>query len=868
MRSADAIPPTGHPVGRTTNGRSARRWATLLLLIVLALAALPQPTPAVAQPDPAETMIATMLADATGLPSDSAVASDEPTAGGQVATSAPTQPVQDGPLTDLPIPSPPAHAPVELPVGSTAPEPVLADPSLVDDLATTQTPEDRPVVTAADTTLPVVCQLVIRATALTPPPGTGIGDPLPDPVAGATFVVSVPGGSITLLTNSTGVLNLFPESLGVGGLAVATGDTVTVTQVATRAGLTLGEPVFTMTFAWLSTVSGGCRVEAFVVNPIAAAPPSATTPASDASSASPSNAPSLAPSLNPSPSPPPSPSPSPSPSPPPSPPATATQPVVTATTVPTATAAPTIPVNFGQIDVIVVARPSAGASPGAPQMRLAGARLTIVNRTGRILTATMTTGSDGLARSPLLAIGSYDLILDSPPVGYFGAQAQGFDVASPTLQHFVFQLEVNNAPTASPSASVRASPTAIPGTATATVRPSNTPRVSPMARATLTTLAGTATATGTTQAMTATTESATATATVQAATATIRPSTGTTTATAIVQSTGTASAATATQRPARATSTPRETAGAATATTRPATATAMVSATATTRPPTAATTATPIATIQPTTSVATATNALPTAPVVTGTPPRPTRSPATGPAATATRTPTPRPAGMVAATPNSSATATKTPVVSTSTTTSGAGASGRPLRPSATVLGTATQVTQIEDASITVYVSICIDPRLIDFGEFGSETDLGPRYLTDIDRSRCRPARSGETRITLTSTYPNYLPAYAQTNGTDANGRLSFVFPAAREQRIGNLHLEGPIPAQDAGVKINPGRVLVIPLTLVILDPAIQATALETTAGSGPPITGDPLGWLPGTLAIIGFPMVLMAIRQSGHRAR
>ena len=186
----------------------------------------------------------------------------------------------------------------------------------------------------------------------------------------------------------------------------------------------------------------------------------------------------------------------------------------------------------------------------------------------------------------------------------------------------------------------------------------------------------------------------------------------------------------------------------------------------------------------------------------------------------------------------------------------------------ATVPGTPTRVTQIQDASITVHVSICIDPRFIDFGEFGSETASGPRYLTDIDRSRCRPARSGETRITLTSTYPSHLPAYARTNSTDANGRMTFVFPATREQRIGSLHLEGPIPAQDAGVKIESGRALVIPLTIVILDPAIGTTGVGATAAGAPPVSGDDMGWLPAALAIIGLPMTLAAVRRFGARGR
>lgn len=862
MRSTDAIPPTDHPAGRSTNGKCARRWATLLLLIALVLSALPQPTPVVAQPDPVETLIPATIPNTTGSPSDAAVPSDEPPTDELEATSAPTEPAQDGPLADAVTLSPSVDAAVELPASSNEPDPALTVPAVTDPPTTIQASEELSVVTATDAGLPVVCQLVIRATALVPPPGTAIGDPLPDPVAGAAFDVSVAGGgSIILLTNSLGVLNLSPQVLADSGLAVATGDTVTVAQIGTRAGLTLGDPAFAMTFAWQATVSMGCRVEVFVVNPLAVAPPSATAPASVTGQASPSANPTGVPSIIPSPSPFLSASPSPSPA------ATATRLAVTSTTVPTATTVPTIPVGFGQIDVIVVARPSPGASPGATQLRLAGARLTIVNRTGRVLTATITTGSDGSAMSPLLAIGSYDLILDNPPVGYLGAQAQGFDVASPTLQHFVFQLEPNTASAPSPSVPASARPSALPGTATATVRASNTPAVSPTARATSTALA--ATATVTTQATTAT-----ATATTRAGTATVQATTATTlptTATATVRTVGTVSAATATQRPARATSTPTGTAGAgsATATPRPATATvsattppapATVPATATTHSTIAAMTAT--VTARPATVVATATSASPTGPVVTGTPPRPTRAPATSPVATATRTPTPGPAGTTGVT------ATRTPIVLTSTTVTGASALGHPTRSPATIPGTPTRVTQTQDASITVYVSICIDPRFIDFGEFGSETDLGPRYLTDIDRSRCRPAWSGETRITLTSTYPNYLPAYAQTNSTDADGRLSFDFPAAQEQRIGSLHLEGPIPAQDAGVKITPGRVLIIPLTLVILDPAAQARETETMAGSGPAVTGDPAGWLPGTLAIIGLPLVLVAVRRYGHHPR
>ncbi len=832
MRSADAIPPTGSRVSRSAPPRRSRCWVTALVLIALVVAALPQPMPAVARPDPAQTPLPTTIPDAAEIPLDPTVPAGERPGNGE-ASAAPTGPAPDGaPAATL---APATDAPVDSPADGESSAPA-ASPADSDPAAVPGTTDDELLVTAADATLRLVCQLVLRATDRTPPAGTGIGDPLPDPVAGAAFSISVGGGSITLLTDSTGVLNLHPELLANADLAVATGDTVTVTQVATRSGLTLGEPSFAMTFAWQTTFSPTCRVEAFVVNPVAAAPPSTAPSASEIGPASPSTGPSLAPSTTPSPSPPVSASPSPSPIASTIP----TDPVVTATTVPTATSLPTIPAGFGQIEVIVVARPSPGASPGTPQTRLAGARLIIVNRTGRVLTATMTTGLDGSALSPLLTVGTYDLILDNPPVGYLGAQAQGFDIASPTRQHVVFQLEINTTPTPppSPSPSPSASPSAPP--ATATVRPSTTPRASSTARAT------------------ATTRAPTATPTTRAPTTTIQ-------ATATIRSTSTAGAAHPTQRPARATSTPRGTpvSGAATATPRPATATATnrpttiattVATTATPRPTTTATSrpttmATTTATARPATSVATATSTPPTATVATGTPSRPPRVVATG-AATATRTPTPRPVGTAV------------------TTATRASASGRPPRGTATVPGTPTRVTQLTDASISVYVSICIDPRFIDFGEFGSETDLGPRYLTDIDRSRCRPARSGETRITLTSTYPNYLPAYAQTTSTDADGRMSFVFPAQREQRIGSLHLEGPIPAQDAGVKIVPGRVLVIPLTIVILDPAIGVTGTDMASAGGPPLSGDDSGWLPGVLAIIGLPLALAAARRSGTQGR
>jgi hypothetical protein len=106
--------------------------------------------------------------------------------------------------------------------------------------------------------------------------------------------------------------------------------------------------------------------------------------------------------------------------------------------------------------------------------------------------------------------------------------------------------------------------------------------------------------------------------------------------------------------------------------------------------------------------------------------------------------------------------------------------------------------------------------------------------MTDIDRSRCRSARSGETRITLTSTYPTYLPRYAQTTSTDSAGRVTFIFPPTREDRIGNLHLEGPINVEDAGVRIYSGRTLVIPLTIVVRDPnapPIGSAGAVTTSG-------------------------------------
>ena len=187
-----------------------------------------------------------------------------------------------------------------------------------------------------------------------------------------------------------------------------------------------------------------------------------------------------------------------------------------------------------------------------------------------------------------------------------------------------------------------------------------------------------------------------------------------------------------------------------------------------------------------------------TRPVGTATPtPRPPRATRTVGSTTATRTATPRPP-----------VATVTRAIGTSTPTRA------PWR-TATLLASPTRATQLDQARITVEVSVCIDARFTNTGELGSATDIGPRFLTDIDQSRCRQARGGETRITLT-----------------------FVPPPTSAERIGTLHLAGPIVAEDAGVRIVAGRTLVIPLTVVVPGPTGSAIRGTTVAGSGPLAAG------------------------------
>lgn len=61
---------------------------------------------------------------------------------------------------------------------------------------------------------------------------------------------------------------------------------------------------------------------------------------------------------------------------------------------------------------------------------------------------------------------------------------------------------------------------------------------------------------------------------------------------------------------------------------------------------------------------------------------------------------------------------------------------------------------------------------------------------------------------------------------------VTFVFPPTREDRIGNLHLEGPINVEDAGVRIYSGRTLVIPLTIVVRDPNAPPIGSVSSAGA------------------------------------
>lgn len=678
---------------------------------------------------------------------------------------------------------------------STDPVPPLTHSIVSDPTAVTE-----PVMAAADTSRPAVCQLVLAVTAIAPPSGAPIGVRLPDPVGGAAFSASVGDrGGFVLLTDANGALNVVTQTFASNGIPVTDGDVVTVSQISTRTGLTLGNPAFTATFAWRSAYAASCRVETFVINPVLAdvTPPPSVVASGDASP-SPSGSTTMSPapstettatvipvSLSPDTSSSPAPSAIPSPSDsPPSPSPTPSR-IVTATTVPTATTAPAIPAGFGQIEVWAVASRAPEVPTGQAASRLPGARFIVVERQTRTLVATMTTGTDGIVQSPLLPLGTYDLILDAPPPGYLTADARGVSVSSPIVQTFVFSLRLDpnppptNTPTrppVSPSPSIQPSPS-IPATATARAATSAT-STAQVART------STPRATATSQATATPLPTATATSGAPSAPATGRWRPTLTPA-------GTAPPRTATATARTATATPRLTTGTA----LPATATP---------------------TTRPATVVATVGGSLARAP-------RPTYT-----VVTSTRTATPRPASTSTAprAPRATSTVVRTP------------------RVTATVPASPTQPAANPVSGVTVEVVICIDSRFTNSGEFGSATDLGPRYLTDIDRSRCRPARSGETLITLTAARTTLAAAYAQTSSTDSAGRITFVVPApaSREAQIATLHVEGDIAVSDLGVRLLSGQSLTFPLTVVVPDPAAQPIGVTTGAGSGSLPTAGPAG--------------------------
>lgn len=516
----------------------------------------------------------------------------------------------------------------------------------------------------------------------------------------------------------------------------------------------------------------------------------------------------------------------------------------------TATAEPTIPVGFGQIDVWVIA----AAPPGEAPTRLPGCLLSIENTQQHVM-ARFVTGSDGTARSPLLPLGSYTVIMDAPPPGYLLAHVAGirFDIVQPRLQRLVFTVAPDrNHPTATlvPSTATL-SPTLVP-TSTATPRQSRpTSTIAIASRPT-------------TDQPTATPRPPTSTPRVSRPTSTPagdRPAPATATATPTDAATASTTAPTSTPRVGRPTSTPHSPPVSGTPTTS-ATVTASPER-PTSTPRAARPTSTPIRTQA--TLTATLVPTVPpraTSPITSGHHiPRPGNTSTQHPIATATAgvatppTATPvrpqRPSANSTATPPNRATATPR--------------TGNPVRPprGGQVTAAPTRQTSFPDAKVIVAVKICNDVYSTGYARFGAPDDIGSASLEDPNERNCRAARAGEVSLTLTSAYPTELPKITLTATTSADGTATFTIDSPRIPRIATLHLNGPVVAQDLQMTLPAGRVLQIPLAIYPLPrTGFRAGAGDATTAGLTPLMGNAgmFGWL----ALIG----VMGSLTVGWRAR
>jgi hypothetical protein len=190
------------------------------------------------------------------------------------------------------------------------------------------------------------------------------------------------------------------------------------------------------------------------------------------------------------------------------------------------------------------------------------------------------------------------------------------------------------------------------------------------------------------------------------------------------------------------------------------------------------------------------------------------------------------------------------------------------VRATATVATTPTRQTTFEQTRVIVRVQLCVDERYTNSAEFGTATDIGAMSLADIDQSQCRVARPGEVRVKLASNYPNYLPRISETGTTAANGDITWIVPVVRDERIATLHLEGTIPGPDASLRLYAGRVIVIPLTVVVPAGEIAGVAPESAAASALPSGPATGAWLAIRGGIVLLMGLVMGFRLSRRTIR
>ena len=528
--------------------------------------------------------------------------------------------------------------------------------------------------------------------------------------------------------------------------------------------------------------------------------------------------------------------------------ATATIPTPAASTGPTATTEPTIPVGFGQIDVWVIA----AAPPGETPTRLPGSRLSIENTQQHVM-ARFVTGPDGTVRSPLLPLGSYTVIMDAPPPGYLLAHVAGirFDIVQPRLQRLVFTVAPDpDHPTGTlvpPTATL--SPTLVP-TSTATPRQSRP--------------TSTIASRPTTDQPTATPRPPTSTPRVSRPTSTPagdRPAPATATATPTDAATASTTAPTSTPRVGRPTSTPHSPPVSSTPTTS-ATVTASPER-PTSTPRAARPTSTPIRTQA--TLTATLVPTVPpraTSPITSGHHiPRPGNTSTQHPIATATAGVATHPTATPVRPQRPTANSTATPTIRPTATTR----ASNPTRPprGGQVTAAPTRQTSFPDAKVIVAVKICNDVYSTGYARFGAPDDIGSASLENPNERNCRAARVGEVSLTLISAYPTELPKITLTATTSADGTATFTIDSPRIPRIATLHLNGPVVAQDLQMTLPAGRVLQIPLAIYPLPrTGFRAGAGDATTAGLTPLMGNAgmFGWL----ALIG----VMGSLTVGWRAR